>query len=251
MHVRRLTWAGLEIRAGEATLVVDLLENVPSLSKYAGEPSDPLLPPAAGPGTVTAAAITHEHSDHLDAPALRNRLAPGAPVLCPPGAVETVTAAGLAARGVEPWETVAIGELEVTAVPAVDGFGTPQTSWVVAHGDRRVIHCGDTLWHGFWWQIAKRSGPVDLAFLPINGAIVRFDYLEPPTSGLPAVLTPEQAAAAAELLGARQAAPIHYGTFHQPPLYVSLPDPEPAFVAAAARRGVATNVLRPGEDIEL
>jgi L-ascorbate metabolism protein UlaG (beta-lactamase superfamily) len=250
MLVRRLTWAGLEIRAPGTTLVIDLLGGVPELSQYAGEPTEDLLAPCGQPGTVTAAAVTHPHSDHLDIEALRGALADGAPVLCPPEVTETVAGAGLKSRGVELWETVEIGELRLTAVPAVDGFGSTQVSWVLSHGDRRLIHCGDTLWHGYWWEIAQRCGPIDLAFLPVNGAMANFDDLQPP-SGIPAVLTPEQAAEAAHLLGAHEASPIHYGTFHKPPLYISLPDPEAAFVAAAVRRGVTTRLMRPGDETEL
>jgi L-ascorbate metabolism protein UlaG (beta-lactamase superfamily) len=250
MIVRRLTWAGLEIQTPAGTVLVDPLGGTPSLSRYAGEPRDPLIAPAAPPGTVAAAAVTHLHSDHFDVDALRRALAPGAPVLCPAAAAEQVRATGLDAHGTELWETVTVADLELTAVPAVDGFGTPQVSWVISHGDGRLIHCGDTLWHGYWWQIAERCGPFDLAFLPINAAIAEFEYLQPP-SALPAVLTPDQAAAAAHVLRARRAVPIHYGTFHKPPLYISLPDPESSFAVAAERRGVPTWLPQPGEQIEL
>jgi L-ascorbate metabolism protein UlaG (beta-lactamase superfamily) len=250
MRVRRLTWAGLEIRTPQATAVIDLLGGRPSLSQYAGEPTEPLLPPSGAPGTVAVAAVTHLHSDHFDVDALRRALAPDAPVLCPAAVVTAVTDAGLNARGVELWETVTVEDLAFTAVPAVDGFGTAQVSWVVADGEHRLIHCGDTLWHGFWWQIAERCGPFDLAFLPINAAVAAFEYLDPP-SGLPAVLTPEQAAAAAQVLRAQSAVPIHYGTFHSPPAYISFPDPEGSFVIAAERRGVSVQLPRPGDELEL
>jgi L-ascorbate metabolism protein UlaG (beta-lactamase superfamily) len=250
MRVRRLTWAGLEIQAPGATLVIDLLGGVPELSQYAGEPTEDLLAPSGQAGAVAAAAITHPHSDHFDVEALRRALAPDAPVLCSKEITQTVSGAGLTSRGVGLWDAVEVGELKLMAVPAVDGFGSTQVSWVVSHGNRNLIHCGDTLWHGYWWEIAQRCGPIDLAFLPVNGAIADFDDLQPP-SGIPAVLTPEQAAAAAQVLASSEAAPIHYGTFHKPPLYISLPDPEAAFVAAAARRGVTTRLMRPGDEIEL
>jgi L-ascorbate metabolism protein UlaG (beta-lactamase superfamily) len=250
MRVRRLTWTGLEIRGSEATVLIDLLGRVPELAQYGGEPVEEFVAPAAEAGTVPVAAVTHLHSDHFDVESLREALAPNASVLCPVGTEEQVRDSGLEARGVAPWDTVTFDGLRLMAVPAVDGFGDVQASWVVSDGDHRMIHCGDTLWHGYWWEIAKRCGPIDLAFLPINGAMADFDYLQP-ASGMPAILTPEQAAAAALVLGARGAAPHHYGTFHKPPTYVSLPDPEGAFVAAAERRGVATRVLRPGEEIEL
>jgi L-ascorbate metabolism protein UlaG (beta-lactamase superfamily) len=250
MLIRRLSWAGIEIEAGDSTAVIDLLANTPALSKYAGEPRERLLAPSASPGTVAVAAVTHVHSDHFDAEGLKQALLTGAPVLCPPESVEAVAAAGLNARGVTSWETVAVAGLEFTAVPAVDGFGAAQTAWVISLDEQRLIHCGDTLWHGYWWAIAERCGPVHLAFLPINGAVADFDYLQPP-SGVSAVMSPEQAAAAAQILRADFAAPIHYGTFHGPPLYVSLPDPEGAFAAAAARRGVATRLLQAGDELDL
>jgi L-ascorbate metabolism protein UlaG (beta-lactamase superfamily) len=250
MRIRRLTWAGVEIHTGAGTLVADLLTGTPALSRWAGQPRDELLAPSAAPGTVAAAAVSHLHSDHFDVEALRRALAPDAPVLCPGAVAEVVSETGLNARGLELWETVAIEDFEITAVPAVDGFGVPQVSWVVSDGGSRLIHCGDTLWHGYWWQIAERCGPIDLALLPINAAVAAFDYLEPP-SEQPAVLTPEQAAAAARVLQTRLAAPIHYGTFHKPPLYISLPDPESSFLLAARRRGVAAWLAQPGDEREL
>jgi hypothetical protein len=38
------------------------------------------------------------------------------------------------------------------AVPAVDGFGAYQVSWVVMAGSHKAIHCGDTMNHGYWWD---------------------------------------------------------------------------------------------------
>jgi L-ascorbate metabolism protein UlaG (beta-lactamase superfamily) len=250
MLVRRLTWCGLEIEAAGTTVVVDLLGNTPELAQWAGPPREDLLAPLAPARSVRAAAITHDHSDHFDADALRVALAPEAPVLCPAATAAMVAAAGLHARGVELWESVAVGALALQAVPAVDGLGAAQVSWVISHGDRRVLHCGDTLWHGFWWQIAERCGPIDLAFVPINGVTVDFDDLQPPT-GLPAVLTPGQAAAAVAVLGAREAAPIHYDTFDRAPLYVSVPDAAHEFLAAAKLRGVNARELKPGEEVDL
>jgi L-ascorbate metabolism protein UlaG (beta-lactamase superfamily) len=250
MIVRRLTWAGLELQTTEMTAVVDLLGGRPELSQWAGDPAEELLAPAAAPGTVAVAAVTHLHSDHFDVEALQRALASDSPVLCPTATAAQVGEAGLNARGVELWETVTVGSLQFTAVPAVDGFGSAQVSWVVSDEETRLIQCGDTLWHGYWWEIAERCGPLDLAFLPINAAVADFDYLQPPT-GLPAVLTPEQAAAAAQVLGAREAAPIHYGTFHMPPTYIAYPNADAAFVSACVRRGVSTRLLQAGDTVDL
>ena len=110
-------------------------------------------------------------------------------------------------------------------------------------GGRRIIHCGDTLWHGSWWQIGRQYGPFDAAFLPINGA--RFAWRKP-VSEISAVMTPEQAVAAAVVIGARQIVPIHYGVSGAEG-YSELPDVEALLIEAAARRGIGVEVLRPGE----
>ena len=136
-----------------------------------------------------------------------------------------------------------LGDFTATAVPAADGYGDAQVSWIVSGGGRRVIHCGDTLWHGSWWQIGRQYGPFDAAFLPINGA--RFSWRKP-ASEISAVMTPEQAVAAAVVMGARQIVPIHYGV-RGAEGYSELPDVEARLIEVASRRGVGVEVRRPGE----
>ncbi len=108
----------------------------------------------------------------------------------------------------------------------------------------RIIHCGDTLWHGYWLQIVKACGPIDIAFLPINGPQVEFEGL--PSSGIPAALTPAQAVAAGVLLGARHVCPIHYGMFNNPPIYTEHPDALDNFILAASERKLEALVVEPG-----
>ena len=164
---------------------------------------------------------------------------------CPPSLAARVEQSGLRARPVEIDQTVSFGELNVTAVPAVDGLGEEQVSWVVEADSTRIFHGGDTMWHGHWWKIARRLGPVDLAFLPINGALVQFPGLDP--SGIAASLTPQQAAAAANFLGAAVTCPIHYNLFNNPPVYVDSPGVEAAFLAETAKRGLQVWLAHPGE----
>ena len=191
MRIRRLGWAGLEIEAGGETLVVDLFEDIGPMTRFIGEPHGPLPGPSSA-GTVSVALVTHLHFDHADPPALARALAPEGVVLRPEpmpdsgleSAATTGAERGLAelqipARVVGAWETVSVGPFEVTAVPAADGFGDPQLSWVIAAGGRRVVHCGDTLFHGWWWLTQLRHGPIDVAFLPVNGPIVDLPHRQP------------------------------------------------------------------------
>lgn len=136
----------------------------------------------------------------------------------------------------------------MTACPAVDGLGAPQVSWVIDTGDRRVFHGGDTMFHGFWWSIARELGPFDVACLPINGpTVARVPGLRG-DSPVPAVLLPEQTSAAAQLLGANTVVPIHYG-LDRPSLYAETPDAVGRFERSSRRAGLAPVVLEAGEEL--
>ena len=166
-----------------------------------------------------------------------------------------VAEAGLAEAGLEQvhmtaWSTLSAGPFEVTAVPAVDGLGDPQLSWVVEVAGVRIFHGGDTIFHGSWWSIVRRCGPIDVAFLPVNGPVVDFPHRQPPHP-LPVSLDPVQAASAARVLGARLAVPIHYDTLDGPPVYAQVERPVEAFLAAAADQGVEAAAVEPGEAVEI
>jgi L-ascorbate metabolism protein UlaG (beta-lactamase superfamily) len=257
MHIRRLGWAGLELESDGQIALVDLLQDAGGIEDFVGGPRTPLPAPSR---TADLALVTHLHADHTDAASLEHALKPGAPVLRPaPGGGGRLENAGLelAERGlakletrvVEPWETVEIGPFRISAIPAADGTGDPQVSWIVFAGGTTLIHCGDTLFHGWWWRAAKRFGPIDIAFLPVNGAIVDFPHRQPP-SGLPAAMTPHQAAAAARALGVGTAVPIHYDTFHRPPIYDAEQGAAEAFLEAAEAAGVSARVVEPGAAVE-
>ena len=266
MRLQHLGWAGIEIEAGGETLVIDPLADPDAVfAGLGGTPESVRLPDVVAPsaGTAVAGLVTHLHRDHTDARALAGALVPGAPVLRPrPGgggdleelglaqAEAELARAGLVTRTVDPWDTLSAGPFEVAALPAADGTGDPQVSWAVAAGGIHVLHCGDTLFHAWWWRMALRQGPFDVALLPVNGAAVDFPHRRPP-SPVPAVMGPEEAALAGELLGARLVIPIHYDGFDFEPHYRPVEDAEERFLAAAEGRPYATRVLEPGEELEL
>ncbi|WAU09372.1 hypothetical protein STRNI_008180 [Streptomyces nigrescens] len=86
-------------------------------------------------------------------------------------------------------------------------------------------------------------------FLPANGAVVDAPHLQPP-SPLPAAMAPIQAAAAAEILDARCAVPMHYEAEQPDKIagYVEVLDPENEFRTHAGRRA---HVLAVGEWLDL
>ena len=267
MKLRWLGWAGIEIEAEGATVVVDPLADpgatFAALGERAAQTRLPTVVAPANAGTAVAGLVSHLHRDHADAGALAMALAPGASVHEPvwPGGADVenlglaqanaeLGGAKLARREVEAWERVEAGPFALIALPAVDGLGDPQVSWLVEADGQRALHLGDTAFHGYWWRIARRHGPFDVVFAPINGPAVDFPHLQP-ASPLAAAMEPEQAALAAELLGAATVVPIHYGGFAIEPWYRPVSDAAARFAAAAAGRSYEARVLEPGEGIEL
>jgi L-ascorbate metabolism protein UlaG (beta-lactamase superfamily) len=246
MRIVRLFWAGVQIESEGATLVIDLLEHTVPIRSFMGNPR---LPIVFGPKVLDLALVTHLHPDHYDPDALRRKLRPDAKVFCDPVNAPKISRDGFAVMGATLYEPISVGPFTVTALPAVDGLGDPQVSFLVEAEDIKLMHFGDTLWHGHWWKIRARCGPPDVAFLPINGAITQFPNMKP--SGIPADLMPDQAASAAAILETRVACPIHYGAFHNPPVYVELPDVERMFLEAADRLGVVSQIIDPGNEIAI
>jgi L-ascorbate metabolism protein UlaG (beta-lactamase superfamily) len=268
MRVRWLGWAGVEIEAQGANLVIDPLQD--PAATFAALPEEMLrrveLPELVAPasrGSALAGLVTHLHRDHADASALAEALAPGAAVHEPlwPGGEDAANfslaqanseldGAELERRPMETWERTETGPFTLTALPAVDGLGDPQISWLVEADGQRVLHLGDTIFHGYWWRMGRRGGPFDLVLAPINGAVVDFPHLQPP-SPLAAAMEPEQAAIAGNALRARTVVPIHYGGLAIDPFYRPIADAHERFEAAAANRPFEARVLDPGESLEL
>ncbi|MHB8533734.1 MAG: MBL fold metallo-hydrolase [Solirubrobacteraceae bacterium] len=265
MRVRWLGWAGVEVEAAGETVVIDPLLDARAVFAALGDSFPDEVVPAVVPcaaGRARAGLLTHLHRDHTDAGALAAALAPGAEVWSPASAgggerenlglaqaLAELSAAGLARREMAPWEGGHAGPFELIALPAADGLGDPQVSWMVAAEGRRIVHLGDTVFHGALWRIAQRHGPFDVVLVPINGAVVDFPHRQPP-SPAPAVLDPEQAALAAELLGAAVAIPIHYGGYELAPFYRPAADALDRFSRAARQHGLEARTLELGASHE-
>jgi len=240
-----LSWAGVRLDVEGKSLVIDAVEGIGSFEAAMGQPRQPFCPIGEA-GEVDYAAFTHLHSDHFDPATLKLRLKSTGRVICHTAVADAVRKSGLQVQTVEEWNPVELGAFTLMAVPAVDGFGAYQVSWVVTVANHKAIHCGDTMYHGYWWDFARRVGPIDLAFLPINAARVVY-LLE--GSGLPAAMSSEQAAVAARLMKAKTIIPIHYREFHRPPTYIGDLEAEATLPGFAQREGVKVRIARAGEGI--
>jgi L-ascorbate metabolism protein UlaG (beta-lactamase superfamily) len=266
MKVRWLGWAGVEIEANGGSLVIDPLADpgatFAALGDRAAAVELPAVTPPEARGTAVAGLVSHLHRDHADAGALAGAIERSATVYEPlwPGGAEAenlalaqanveLERAGLNRRPVEVWERIEVDPFTITALPAVDGLGDPQISWLVEADGERVLHLGDTIFHGFWWRMSRRHGPFDAVLAPVNGATVDFPHLQP-ASPLAAAMEPEQAALAGELLRARTVVPIHYDGFGANPWYHPIGDAAGRFEAAAAGRPYEARLLQAGESLE-
>jgi L-ascorbate metabolism protein UlaG (beta-lactamase superfamily) len=246
MIIQKLPWAGIRIQTDETTILIDPITRI--LEEFGGarEPMYPL----SHFGKADAVLITHLHEDHFDPAAIIDAFGPAIPVHVPAGMEEAARAAGLTnVKGAAVGSSFELGgDVKVTALPSVDGIGDIQVAWVVEGAGHKVIHCGDTLWHGYWWRFAQNHGPFDAAFLPVNGAVLELPGMIP--SGQPICLTPEQAVAAAVVLGAPTLVPIHHGTMNNPPIYNETPNIA-ARLAAASKDKVDVRMINTSETITL
>ncbi|MDH4110149.1 MAG: MBL fold metallo-hydrolase [Gammaproteobacteria bacterium] len=237
LRIERLTWAGIKMTAGETTVLIDAI----GTDIWDGKAPDGLVAVEADTRRRYA-LVTHAHNDHFDVETLKRVLGDTGYVIAHESIATYIASRGLQVVPAATWVPVSRGGFTFTAVPASDGFGAEQVSWVVVHGERRYLHGGDTIWHGRWHEIGQQLGPFDAAFLPINGARLQSD----PMIETPGTLTPQQAVDAALLLRARSLVPIHYGN-DDPPYYVEVPRPLETLRATADRRAVPVTYLLPGE----
>lgn len=159
-------------------------------------------------GDVDAVLLSHDqHPDNLDRGG-RSYVGGARLTLSTPQAAERL---GGAVRGLEPWQTIEIGELTVTAVPAQHGpdgcepVTGPVTGFVVeGPGAPRVYVSGDNASLDVVRTIAGRVGPCDIAVLFAGAA--RTALLD----GAALTLGSDGAAAAARLLGTAHVVPLHF-----------------------------------------
>ena len=111
-------------------------------------------------------------------------------------------------------------------------LGEPVGFVVELEDGRRIYHAGDTALFGDLRLIGELYRP-DLAMLPIGGHYT---------------MGPTEAAAAVELLGAREVLPLHYGTF---PILAGTPDALRAALADRGLGGITVHAPEPGGSIEL
>ena len=168
---------------------------------------------------IDAVLVSHAHFDHLHRPSLRaiaratRRKCGRAPVLIVPRHLHDLVFDLGYEKTVELgwWQSVAIGEVEITAVPAnhwgariIRDMHRGFCGFVLRSSGHSVYHSGDTAYFEGFSEIASRLSP-EIALLPIGA-------YQPP-SFRAVHMSPEDALQAFRDMRARLLIPMHYGTF--------------------------------------
>lgn len=238
-----LTWLGhasFLIRLGGRTVLTD-----PFLGEHAS-PVPPLgparfAPPGLRPSQlppVDVLLLSHNHYDHLDLPSLaalpdKARME----ALVPLGLRGYLAEQGYAKVHEVDWgDEVRIGDLRITAVPAVhfskrtlfDRNRTLWTGYAIERGGRRVYFAGDTAYGAVFPRLGQELPRFELGILPIGA-------YEPRALMRASHVTPEEAVQIGRDLAIPRLVGMHWGTIQlteEPPF-----EPPERFRAAARAAG--------------
>lgn len=241
VKITRLDWAGVKIEFANSAVYIDAITPKSDNARVAAE-SD---------ARFKYGFVTHGHGDHYDLAYLKTILGERGVIFVHKDS--QISQHDLRVQHVREWEPCFVprfaSEMVVFAVPASDGFGDHQVSWVIEAAGRRIFHGGDTMWHGGMYNIPAAMGQFDVVCLPINGVVQNYgrskNVAEQPIS-----LNPEQAVGVAKLMGAKTLVPIHYGR-SDPPVYIEASDQKNRVDRAAFEAGIAVNWLGDGETMRL
>ena len=199
---------------------------------------------------IDAVLLSHLHHDHADLRSLR--MLDPVPILTAPRNAAWLRRRGLRGVSLEGWTD--LGGVDVLPVPAVhqsrpmphrpnDALGH-----LVRSASESVWAAGDTSLYDAMRELPTWAGRdcIDVVLVPIGGWGPRLS---------PGHMGPEEAAVACAATRARFAIPVHWGTFHVPPIgrFGDWMDrPADLFADALSRiaPGCTLVRLRPGETCE-
>lgn len=236
----RLTWIG------HASWLVQLEGKSFLIDPIFGElgmgPSGRNVPTGVRPDDlppIDTIFISHSHYDHLDIPSVKRV---GASVVAGLGMKEFLGKQSIAATELAWWQSVDLGPVKVTFVPAQHWsrrglFDANDTLWggfVIEGKDVCIYHAGDTGYFDGFTEIGRRFPDIDAALLPI-GAYEPAWFMEKQH------MNPEQAVMAYVDLGAKTFFPMHWGTFKM--TYEPLDEPPVRLAAEWKKRGLPEDVM--------
>src|SRR5688572_16999050 len=165
---------------------------------------------------ISTVLLSHNHYDHCDLPTLRRLADRFDPVVVTPlGNGRLARSAGI--RRIEEldwWQHSTTCALPITLTPAhhfsartpCDKLRALWGGFAIALDTIRLFFAGDTAYGDFFSDIRRRTGPIDLALLPIGA-------YEPRWFMQAVHMNPDEAVRAHLDLEAAQSIAMHFGTF--------------------------------------
>ncbi len=191
MKIQWLGHAAVKLSGGGSVVYID-----PSAMPYLGKKAQDAMK-GAEPADVVL--VTHEHADHCSTDIIERLTKPGTIIVGPAACSKKL---GPAFQQMNPGDTAIFGSVHVRAVEAynVVRHRTPGTpfhprgtgiGYIVTLDGFRVYHAGDTE----PIPEMEQYGPVDIAFLPVDGHYT---------------MSPAEAVNSATLLRAETVIPMHF-----------------------------------------
>ncbi|MGD0249974.1 MAG: MBL fold metallo-hydrolase [Thermoplasmata archaeon] len=160
---------------------------------------------------IAGVLVSHAHHDHLDYPSLK-RFGQTHPIVVPWGLAAAMRWRGFTnVRVLRPWDDLALGSWRVTAVPSHHFGGRLPLIYTSGHqgyvlsGSRCIYFAGDTGLNDSMFREIGRRFSLDLAILPIAGAV--FPWFRRNH------MNADDALVAYRTLGAKRMLPMHFETY--------------------------------------
>jgi len=237
VKIKYIRWAMTVIEMNGLTLVTDPFFRMLRFLRAA--PREYTLEQLPKPDLIL---VSHRHFDHWD-PWTMRRLPKEIPLIVRPKRIadDARRFGYTSVRELAPWKEAQVGDVSVTAVPAVHQGG--EVGFVI-QGERTVYFGGDTSFDREIFTAIGQRFDLDVALLPIGG----LSFL-----GWAKQIDPPQAVEALKLLRPRVVVGIHWGCAPRRPPLVDMPGTpqELARLLAEAQVDVAVRGMAPLEIVEV